>query len=851
MKLKRIIAIFTIFILLLTVIPVTASGDDIVMIFSANDASALENVISKSNEGDISEYKDETNLYSKTAKVIIKKGGATGLKRYTDFNLAGMSYVNFWIYSPEVSSDNINYLLYTDQKNNKYTRYTEARSWQGWRLISIPLSKFAGAVAYDYLYINIGGWSETQSADGYILVDAIWGSKEKPTEMELVSSSIPDGYVGAADYGEILDFTFSGKLDPNSEPKVTVISEKGEKVTDYEVSVNGNIMTIIFAGLEPKTRYDVTVSEIVALEPVLCPDEETLSFTTGDGGLSLTDVTFDNATLSQGDNEITFSLLNTTGKDEDVILYAMAVGETEYTTSSVNKAIKLLAKDEVQTENITLTCPVGATEIKVFAVSSAGEILTRKYITLDAEGKKSTIVSTLNGEKSVKIKSAEIDINKVSVTASVAGVSNAILVTVTDEKENVVYQDIVNATNGEIVEKNFDFSENAKSGNYKISVSASGVADEETVSYLSKDDRESLLELANGKDKDMLADFIEVNAKVFGITGVSEEFYEEVAEFVLDEENFVDYKDAYDYITKIKDKFNSLNESGWATLAELILNNDKFFGGEDDTDFKYFKGLKEKNQNIICANIKLPTDCIERLNGAFEDAISDYKDSLDNNSGSGSVSGGGRKTSTVVGFTPSTETKKDVSVETHTPAETEDIFIDLGTVSWAKESVIKLYDKGIVSKADNNKFRPNDNITREEFVKLVVCAFADDVDLTEHRFTDEEEGAWYNQYLTKAYNAGISKGYADGSFGIGENISREDMVTICGRVLENMGNSMEDESDISFTDSELISDYAKTYVHFLVNMEVVKGMPDGSFAPKANATRAEAAKVIALLLDKK
>ena len=63
-----------------------------------------------------------------------------------------------------------------------------------------------------------------------------------------------------------------------------------------------------------------------------------------------------------------------------------------------------------------------------------------------------------------------------------------------------------------------------------------------------------------------------------------------------------------------------------------------------------------------------------------------------------------------------------------------------------------LYRAGIISDAPDKKFRPNDNITREEFVKMIVCAFAGDTASAPHKFADEVDGAWYNTYLSKAYD---------------------------------------------------------------------------------------------------
>jgi len=180
---------------------------------------------------------------------------------------------------------------------------------------------------------------------------------------------------------------------------------------------------------------------------------------------------------------------------------------------------------------------------------------------------------------------------------------------------------------------------------------------------------------------------------------------------------------------------------------------------------------------------------------------------------------------------------------------TPQAFNDIQSVSWAYDSIMKLFDEGIVSASSDGRFRPDDNITREEFVKLIVCAFAPDAEASSHKFTDATENAWYNEYISKAYALGIVTGYPDGSFGVGENISREDMVTVIARALEALGNSFENSTSMTFSDKDEISAYAYDYVEALTSLGVINGMGNGTFAPKSTATRAQAAKVIASLID--
>ena len=169
------------------------------------------------------------------------------------------------------------------------------------------------------------------------------------------------------------------------------------------------------------------------------------------------------------------------------------------------------------------------------------------------------------------------------------------------------------------------------------------------------------------------------------------------------------------------------------------------------------------------------------------------------------------------------------------------MFTDMSDLPWAMEAVGSLYRNGIINGKTPYIFAPNDNITREEFVKIIVEAF--DVEGKANiNFDDVFSDAWYKDYVVKAYGANIVTGMSDNLFGIGKNITREDMAVILLRVLQRKFNFA--SSDMSFTDIGEISAYAKDSVSKLSKAGIINGFSDGNFKAKNNATRAEAAVMI-------
>lgn len=167
-------------------------------------------------------------------------------------------------------------------------------------------------------------------------------------------------------------------------------------------------------------------------------------------------------------------------------------------------------------------------------------------------------------------------------------------------------------------------------------------------------------------------------------------------------------------------------------------------------------------------------------------------------------------------------------------------FTDLPDTHWAYNSVNVLAENFILNGYLDGTFKPDANITRGEFAKIIVSATNTLDASAKAEFTDVSESDWYNGYVASAYKEGFIKGYPDGTFRPNSYITRADICTIVSRCL----GSPTSLSGATFDDDMLIPSYAKIPVYALVKMGIINGMGDGNFAPMANATRAQTAKII-------
>ena len=132
---------------------------------------------------------------------------------------------------------------------------------------------------------------------------------------------------------------------------------------------------------------------------------------------------------------------------------------------------------------------------------------------------------------------------------------------------------------------------------------------------------------------------------------------------------------------------------------------------------------------------------------------------------------------------------------------------------------------------------------------MIVTAFGVTLKPGKTDFSDVESGAWYEDYVVTAYREELINGITASAFGIGLEITREDMVVIMDRILTRYSVKYAGEIK-TFADQELISDYAVSAVKNLSMVGVLNGDETDKFLPKKSATRAEAAKVLLLAMEK-
>jgi hypothetical protein len=204
-------------------------------------------------------------------------------------------------------------------------------------------------------------------------------------------------------------------------------------------------------------------------------------------------------------------------------------------------------------------------------------------------------------------------------------------------------------------------------------------------------------------------------------------------------------------------------------------------------------------------------------------------------SGGGSVSGNG------IGYIPKIEDNNAGEI----PDNEKPVFADVPADFWGHDYIIGLANMGVVDKAAEY-FRPDDSVTREEFIKLLVIINRLELTGEDPGFSDLDENAWYYEYVATAYKNGITNGMGDGTFGIGRVITRQDMAVMAARLpkMQAYLKTVFDKPD--YGDISEISGYAAYAVEQMYALDIMTGN-GGRFNPALNATRAESAKIVSLI----
>ena len=165
---------------------------------------------------------------------------------------------------------------------------------------------------------------------------------------------------------------------------------------------------------------------------------------------------------------------------------------------------------------------------------------------------------------------------------------------------------------------------------------------------------------------------------------------------------------------------------------------------------------------------------------------------------------------------------------------------------WAEEVIAQWQDKGLISGYEDGSFRPDNQVTRAEFVIMLnkVLGFTQKGTVS---FSDVDADAWYHDAVAIAVEAGYCSGYEDGTFKPNTTITRAEAAVMIARA---KGLTANEEAADRFADVSNIPVWAKGSIGAVTASGFMSGRPDGTFDAVNTITRAEAVSSLNRVMEK-
>lgn len=155
---------------------------------------------------------------------------------------------------------------------------------------------------------------------------------------------------------------------------------------------------------------------------------------------------------------------------------------------------------------------------------------------------------------------------------------------------------------------------------------------------------------------------------------------------------------------------------------------------------------------------------------------------------------------------------------------------------WAEESIQEWFDNGQLSGYEDGSFKPDQTITRAEFMTMVNSTF-EFATIDDISFKDVKSSDWYYQEIQKAAAEGYIIGYEDNTARPDNKISRQEAALIISRIKELTESSA---SAKVFNDYNTIATWSVGGVGAVAKEKIMIGYEDDTFKPDRFISRAEA-----------
>lgn len=176
-------------------------------------------------------------------------------------------------------------------------------------------------------------------------------------------------------------------------------------------------------------------------------------------------------------------------------------------------------------------------------------------------------------------------------------------------------------------------------------------------------------------------------------------------------------------------------------------------------------------------------------------------------------------------------------------------FTDVNDNDWFSDVVRYVYDKGLMTGTSDTEFSPNLTTTRGMIVSI-LNRLEGGPTAEAAGFTDVADGDWYADAVNWAASEGIVAGYEDQTFRPNDPITREQLAAMLMNYAAWKGEDVSARADLSsYNDAASVSSWAAETVQWAVAEGLISGMPGNLLEPQGSATRAQVAAILERFLE--
>ena len=170
------------------------------------------------------------------------------------------------------------------------------------------------------------------------------------------------------------------------------------------------------------------------------------------------------------------------------------------------------------------------------------------------------------------------------------------------------------------------------------------------------------------------------------------------------------------------------------------------------------------------------------------------------------------------------------------PPQEEVIFNDIKG-HWAQKTIEEFVKKGYINGYGDNTFKPQNSMTRAEFIRVVNNVFGY-TQKGEEEFKDVNKDDWFYEDICIAVKEGYIKGKSKDIFAPNDYITRQEVAMILTNIMNNKDENLDKLN--TFKDGNKTDKWAQSSVEGAIEAGYLSGDNEGLLNPTNNITRAEA-----------